>query len=536
MLFNSYVFLFAFLPVTLLGFAVAAKGGPSIAVAWLLACSLVFYAYWNPLFLFLIIGSIAVNYTAGRLLAATQNAGKSAIFVCSVAINLLLLGAFKYLAPSLHFLMRQGLVGTWSDFDIILPLGISFFTFTQIGYLVDRRDNLAEDLGALRYGLFVTFFPHLIAGPIIHVREIGPQLLAPETYKLRIDRVVPGFALFVIGLSKKVLLADPLSLIVAPGFSHPAALTFVTAWTTALAYAAQLYFDFSGYSDMAIGLAGMFGFRFPINFNSPLRARSIIEFWQNWHITLSRYLRLLLYNPLAVAVTRYRLARGLKTSQKALASPFAFAAMVALPTFFTMALAGIWHGAGIQFFVFGLLHAAYLTVNQAWRVFRARARHGATPESESRFSVVWQVLLTQTAVLVSFVFFRSDSCTTALHFLAGMIGAHGISLPDQLAPDLVRLGGIGRFLIAHILAPDTLAIAKPENLLRILASFAIIWLAPNSQQIMGKFAAVIDEVHGRAPALLQWRPNFAWALITAIMLWASVTSLRQSTEFLYFQF
>jgi alginate O-acetyltransferase complex protein AlgI len=537
MLFNSYPFLFAFLPLCLVGYFVATKLSPTAAAAWLVLCSLGFYGYWNPAFLLLIVLSVAFNYAIGRLMSrAASPGGKSVLFVTGIAANIGLLGVFKYLGPSLHFFVEHGVIGNWWDLSIILPLGISFFTFTQIGYLVDRRDRLAEDLGLLRYSLFVIFFPHLIAGPIIHVREIGPQLTAAATYRLRAEKFAPGLALFAIGLAKKVLLADPLSGFVGAGFSHPGALTLLTGWAVALAYAVQLYFDFSGYSDMAIGLAGMFGLRFPINFDSPLRSRSIIEFWQRWHMTLTRYLRLLLYNPIAIRIARRRVARGLKVSDSALAKPSVFAVMVALPTFVTMGLAGVWHGAGLQFAVFGLLHAAYLTVNQAWRIFYVHWQHTSMPARERPLSMVWQVGLTLVAVLVSFVFFRADSCATAVRVLGSMVGVNGFRLPDQLAPELARFGDAGRFVIAHLLAPDTLAIAKPENLLRILLSFAIVWAVPNSQQIIGKFAPILENPSPGGRTELQWRPNMVWALIIGVLLWASVMSLGQSTVFLYFQF
>ncbi len=233
------------------------------------------------------------------------------------------------------------------------PLGISFFTFTQIGYLLDCRNGLARDRSPLNYTLFVAFFPHLIAGPILHNREIMPQFADAATYRYSAHNLAAGLGIFLLGLLKKCLLADPCAAVVGPGFANPDALTFFPAWQVALSYSLQLYFDFSGYSDMAIGLARMFNVRFPLNFNSPYKARSVIEYWQRWHMTLTRYLNLCLYDPLALAITRRRRARGQSTRREAQATPLGFAQMVLLPIFVTMTLAGIRHGSGPTFLVFG---------------------------------------------------------------------------------------------------------------------------------------------------------------------------------------
>jgi D-alanyl-lipoteichoic acid acyltransferase DltB (MBOAT superfamily) len=372
MIFSSNAFIFAFLPLALLGYYLVARLGVLAANAWLVAASLIFYTYWNPWFLIVLIGSIAWNYTMGAwVYRIDERRARLRLGVLWTAIvgNLLLLTYYKYLFPTLSFFVGQGLLAPSWNMSVVLPLGISFFTFTQIGYLLDSYDGRAKERGLISYMVFVTFFPHLIAGPILHNREILPQLIDPAAKKLRSENLAVGLAMFTMGIVKKVLIADPLGFTADHGFGAIGGLDTGNAWVTVLAYSLQLYFDFSGYSDMAIGLARMFGIVFPVNFNSPYKAASIIEFWSRWHMTLTRYLTLYLYNPLAMAANRKRVARGLGTSKKATRNLPAFASLIVWPTFFTMGLAGVWHGAGLQFLVFGLLHASYLSINHAWRVF-----------------------------------------------------------------------------------------------------------------------------------------------------------------------
>lgn len=530
MIFNSHAFLLLFLPIAFTGYLVASRGPIVMSVAWLVLCSLAFYGFWNPAFLVLLIGSILFNYLSGHLIGNSDERSKNLVFIFAVAANLTLLGFFKYLGPLLDFASEYGMLKSPTALHVILPLGISFFTFTQIGYLVDRRDGLATDLGFLRYMLFVTFFPHLIAGPILHVREIGAQLLDGETYKPKLAKIAPGLSLFALGLAKKVLIADPLAAGVALGFARPAELGFVTGWATAIAYTMQLYFDFSGYSDMAIGLAGMFGMRFPANFNSPYKSRGMIEFWQRWHMTLSRYLQLLLYNPISLAITRRRVAKGLKVSHKALKSPSAFASLVVVPTFITMGLAGIWHGAGLQFLVFGLLFAFYLIINHAARVYG----HGtvARTEKASLLEISWKVCLTFIAVVVALVFFRANSCTDAVQILYSMVGGHGGGVPETIVSALHLPGLLTQILTEKV----PLHLPIQDLVFRILVCFVLVWSMPNSQQILGNFSPTLEPSVQARWSLLRWQPNYLWAISIGLLLWTSIMSLNQSTTFLYFQF
>jgi alginate O-acetyltransferase complex protein AlgI len=256
LLFNSYVFLFAFLPATLIGFHVAARMGHRLAAAWLALASLAFYAWWNPPFVLLLLGSIAFNFGIGHLIATGGKSGRvqTWLLALGVAGNIGLLVWFKYLYALLGVLRAHGVADIPFD-NVVLPLGISFFTFTQIGYLVDVKQGVAKDRGLLSYVLFVTFFPHLIAGPILHNREMMPQFADRSTYRFSGENFCVGLTIFVIGLLKKCLLTDPLSTTVQAGFGSPENLAFFSAWYAVICYSFQLYFDFSGYSDMAIGVS-----------------------------------------------------------------------------------------------------------------------------------------------------------------------------------------------------------------------------------------------------------------------------------------
>ncbi len=288
------MFLLGFLPLTLAGFAVAGRLGPDWAKAWLIAASVLFYAAATPRFLPLLLASVAGNLLLLRLIAASGR--RDALAALGVGLNLAVLGWFKYAAPV-------------AGLDAGLPLGISFFTFTQIGCLLSQAISDTPPPRVADQALFVLFFPSLIAGPILNPREMLPQFSRPGGWGLTADNLATGAGFFLIGLLKKTLLADPLSPIVAAGFADPAALSLLPAWQAATAWSLQLYFDFSGYTDMAIGLAWMFGFRFPDNFEQPYRARSVIQYWQRWHMSLTRFLMANVHAPLTLAILRRRRAR-----------------------------------------------------------------------------------------------------------------------------------------------------------------------------------------------------------------------------------
>jgi D-alanyl-lipoteichoic acid acyltransferase DltB (MBOAT superfamily) len=536
MLFSSYIFIFGFLPLALAGFHLLCGLGRGPAAAWLVLASVAFYAWWNPLFVIMLAVSIGFNFAAAGAIGASARRPRlqKAILTAAIAANLGALVYYKYLASIMQAATGLGLIDVATP-DIVLPLGISFFTFTQIGYLVDIKQDVAKDRGILNYVLFVTFFPHLIAGPILHNREVMPQFGDGATYRFSTENLAVGLSIFVIGLAKKCLLADPLSVSVASGYAATTDLPLFAAWNAALCYSLQLYFDFSGYSDMAIGLARMFNVRFPLNFNSPYKATSIIEHWQRWHMTLSRYLALYVYNPIALAVTRRRADRGLGIGRSAQATFGGFAAMVMFPTLVTMGLAGVWHGAGLQFLVFGLLHGAYLTINHALRIVikRAPGRHD-TSVLVSRA----KVLVTYLAVLVASVFFRADSVGSALSMLGAMIGLHGIGAPPPPGFVLRELDGLGMAPVAQgivvLSAGEWLGLAG--HMAWMICLYGIVWGLPNTQQIMHRFSPTIGRVLPGPLQHLAWAPSRGWAVALGVAAAAGVLAIGGTSEFLYFQF
>jgi alginate O-acetyltransferase complex protein AlgI len=537
MLFNSFVFIFAFLPLALIGYYVLTAVGPRVSALWLIVISFVFYGWWNPQFLILFAASIIFNYLASEVIArfAARPQLQTGLLALAIAVDVGALVYYKYLEAIIGFLTGVGVLHG-PVMSIALPLGISFFTFTQIGYLVDKKDGLVTEKGFFYYILFVSFFPHLIAGPILHNREMMPQLSQARTYRFSAENLSVGMAIFAFGLVKKTLFADSMIGSVRAGFDHAGTASFNTAWIALLSYSLQIYFDFSGYSDMAIGLARMFNIRFPMNFNSPYKAASIIELWQRWHMTLSRYLALYVYNPLALAITRGRASRNMAIGRAAQATPGGFAAMVVFPTIITMAIAGMWHGAGLQYLVFGVIHGIYLSINHAMRILRP---HRLAPSGRS-FPHPAKVLATFAAILFALVFFRSSSVSAATQLLGGMIGLHGfdpVVLPYAI---LSRLGQHGLTLVNHgiisgISATDFINAAG--QLLWLVVLFVIVWCFPNTQQIMRQFEPTLGPVQaGPFAAQLSWRPNLVWAAAVGGALCLGVLAIGGTSEFLYFQF
>ena len=441
-----------------------------------------------------------------------------------MATNIALLFHYKYFVTLVNFAGELGFGSGRMD-DLILPLGISFFTFTQIGFLLDCRGGIVKERSLLSYVLFVTFFPHLIAGPILHHKEMMPQFAKAETYRFRFENLSIGGMLFVIGLAKKVLLADPIAGYADAGFAQPGELQFWSAWGTGLAYALQLYFDFSGYSDMALGLAKMFGIRFPLNFFSPYKASGIIEFWSRWHMTLTRYLTAYLYYPVAMAVSRYRSKHNLPVGTQGVSTLGGFAAAVILPTTFTMALAGIWHGAGLQYLIFGLMHAAYLSINHAWRVFVV-SRTPIAERTSNRLKTAGFVLLTFAAVIFAQAFFRAENTLDAVHLVEGMLGLRGFdSLPSVLYPADINWADSWRLFAGRHL-----------ETLHVLALLAIVWCLPNSHQIMGIHSPALAKPQPTSIAFLRWEPTAKWLVILAGLLLLCLMNLHKEARFLYFQF
>ncbi len=563
MLFNSFSFVLLFLPVALIGFFAASRAGKTTARVCLAFASFAFYIWWYAPFAVLLLISIVFNYSAGLALMRTKpGRARSALLAVAVATNLVALGYYKYAFAFFSWLTELGTIPEPWMSPVLLPLGISFFTFTQIGFLLDTRDGAVKDSSALNYVLFVTFFPHLIAGPILHHKEVMPQFAAATTYRFDPDNFARGFSLFTIGMLKKVWIADTFSATANAGFTNAGTLTAAGAWSAVLCYSIQLYFDFSGYSDMAIGIARMFNVRFPLNFNSPYRATNIIDFWARWHMTLTRYLTMYLFNPIAVRATRRLAAQGRPITRKALARPAPFLYTVVVPVAVTMGLAGVWHGAGSQFLVFGLLHAGYLIVNHTWRTFGP-----ATPANARRsYAVVLACgAATYLAVLVGQVFFRAASSADALRILGGMVGLHGsgylqssLRVPDWL-PTL-KSSALVQWLTGHGLMSSPGGAAGQSisltTLVALIGAYLLVWFTPNSQTICGitgsadKAKQAAQTPAGTMPeAIPGTRPRFvdrlaalrlgfsprAGAAIGA-MAAAGLLLIGAKSEFLYFQF
>jgi alginate O-acetyltransferase complex protein AlgI len=512
MLFNSYIFLFAFLPLALAGYYAAARlRGARACKLWLCAASFVFYGWWNPALVLLLGGSIAFNYLLSRYLVGGQKGPphQGKILFLAVAANLSVLVYYKYLFPLLDFFHAHG----WPNLDagsVILPIGISFYTFTQIGYLVDCRQGLVRDRNLLDYTLFVTFFPHLIAGPILHHREIMPQFAKDATFQLRADNIGVGLTLFTVGLAKKVLLADSIAPWVDAGFADLQHIALVNAWSVAVAYSMQLYFDFSGYSDMAIGLGIMFAIRMPLNFNSPYRSLSIIDFWQRWHMTLTRYATLLVYNPLSLQVARFRQRKGLPPGRRAALSGRGFASTIAFPTIATTVLVGVWHGAGQQFVLYGALHGAYLCVNHAWRLFFKPFVAPAMLNASVLYSILWRVVLTYGAVLIAMTLFRARSVFDAISLISGMCGVHGAGL--QLPGTFYLHTGFVLFL------------------------GVIAFGFPNIYQILGRWSPALTAVKALPARVPTWHPTGVNAAAFGVLLAVAMLYSQRAVRFLYFQF
>jgi alginate O-acetyltransferase complex protein AlgI len=447
---------------------------------------------------------VALNYLAGNWLERSR----SPVFLgLCVAANLAAIGWFKY--ANLLVGTAAELLGKPSPLlDITLPLAISFFTFQQIAYLVDIWRGTKPAQNFAHYALFVVFFPHLVAGPLLHHGEMLPQFADRAIFRVSWNNLAVGLALFTIGLIKKVGLADAVAPYADQVFGNIHAgekPTLVSAWAGAMAFTLQIYFDFSGYSDMAIGIARLFGVRLPINFNSPYRAASIIEFWRRWHITLSRFLRDYLYIPLG----GNRLGEGRRLSNLAI----------------VMLLGGLWHGAAWTFVIWGGLHGFYLVVNQGWRGLKARWGWGDGGIGGRAASSA----LTLLAVIIAWVFFRAQNFTDAAVMLQGMAGLNGFYLPESYAG---KLGFLGASFAAP---PDIGLYPTARQLLEMAGLFALCLFLPNSQELLAHRAPALD-FEGR-PSPFQLPLGVAGGVLCAAFCAAALMmSYAKPQPFIYFEF
>lgn len=405
MVFSSFEFILLFLPLTLAGYYLLARVRPAFALIFLAFASLVFYGWWNIACLWVILLSITVNFGFGRIIGVlkeTRPRRATAIMVTGIVFNLALLGYFKYFnffIDNINALAGMDLVFV----RIVLPLGISFFTFQKIAYLVDVRRERIDAYNVLHYVLFVTFFPQLIAGPITHHKEMVPQFSWLGATRLNWNNMAAGLFMFAIGLFKKIVIADGFATFASWGFDSALALTMPEAWLTSLCYTFQIYFDFSGYTDMAIGAALMFNIVLPVNFNSPYKAVTIQDFWRRWHITLSRFLRDYLYIPLGG--NRHGQARML---------------MAVMTTFI---LGGLWHGAMWTFVAWGALHGLALVIFHFW------SRRGTPLPAWAGWALTFMF------VNVTWVFFRAQDWASAIKVFHGMADWRSLSIPDRSAFD-----------------------------------------------------------------------------------------------------
>lgn len=517
MLFSSVEFLFFFLPVLLFVFFRLGARSHRLAATWLAAGSIFFYGWWNPVYVGLLLTSIVFNYLVGYALARGNDVGstrRKRLLALGVICDLLLLGYYKY--ANFFIGTLNAAAGTTYGFaEIILPLGISFFTFTQIAFLVDAARGEAKEFDFIHYTLFVTYFPHLIAGPVLHHKEMMPQFGSASTYRFSTEFLTVGLTVFAIGLFKKVVLADGVATYATPVFSaagHGETITFFQAWGGSLAYTLQLYFDFSGYSDMAIGLSYMIGVRLPINFNSPYKARNISDFWRRWHMTLSRFLRDYLYIPLGGnrkgTVRRY----------------------INLMT--TMLLGGLWHGAGWTFVMWGGLHGLYLVIHHAWE--KLRETLGGNTRQPTRAGRFVATAITFLAVVVGWVFFRASSFSAALAILHGMIGLNGAPLPDAIALHLPH--AVPWLAQAGITFTPGSGSEFVMTYLWIAALLVIVFFAPNSMEIMRKHPPALNFKADTPPSGMAWSAESRWGMVMALVLAGGLLSLARPSEFLYFQF
>jgi D-alanyl-lipoteichoic acid acyltransferase DltB (MBOAT superfamily) len=519
------------MPVSLLVYFLLGYFKMNAAKSWLAVLSFLFYGWWNPNYLFLLVVSILFNYGCGYCIQIFRERPKTAasILAFGISVNLGVLVYYKYLLTLFNWFHQQGLFPNDSWGAAILPLGISFFTFTQIGFLIDTQGGNTLERGFLEYVLFVTFFPHLIAGPILHHREIMPQFAKEETYSLHWDNIGVGISIFIIGLAKKVLIADQLAPIANDVFTHTADKHPLEAWTGVLAYSLQLYFDFAGYSEMALGLARMFNVKFPANFDSPYKSKSIIDFWQRWHISLTRYFTLYLYNPVSLWVIRRRQSKGLSLLKVGETTLEGFLTMLAMPTLFTMIIVGVWHGAGVQFFIFGLLHGLYICVNHAWRFFGPKAPKLPVSHFRSWCDGAWKWALTYLSVLIALTFFKAKNAEEAWQLILSMFGQGTGDSPG---------GATGT--VESIL--DYFGLAVPywnysNALITVAVLLGVILLLPNALQIFDKEGPSLTKVRS-APAFFsfQWQPNILWGFLLAVLGLVTLLMVTGNSEFLYFRF
>jgi D-alanyl-lipoteichoic acid acyltransferase DltB (MBOAT superfamily) len=519
-LFSSPTFVLLFVPVAVAGFGLLSRaGGRRPLLAWLVACSLVFYAAGGLPHMWIVLGSLALNWAFARLIARNRGprpAAARALAIAGVCANVALLAGYKLIDAGLFAGPQQGAPAFSVAQDLLIPLGLSFITFQQIAFLLDVRDRRI-DPEPLDYAFFILFFPQLVMGPIVHFREIVPQTLRREFCGLRWDNVAVGLAIFAVGLFKKVGIADPVALYTERVFAAAAVgqhLGLVDAWGAAFAFQVQIYFDFSGYADMAIGLARLFNLNIPINFDSPLRATDRFDLWRRWHISFAMFMRRYVFWPLQ----RNRLVP--------LPGPLALA--------LTALISGLWHGVGGTFILWGALQAALMLGGHYRRTLARRWKWGA-PGSAPRWRRVLACLVITMALGV---LFRAETMDAAGRIYVGMLWGSGLGFPARLLEIVgleplrdafagaTHMGGHAAF---HLAVAAVIIFALPPT--RCL--FERYWTALDQR------GTGVEAAPGIVPAIeraIRFRFSFPWAVFVALLLVVAALSFGEPRRFIYLQF
>ncbi|MBX2853855.1 MAG: hypothetical protein KTR21_02645 [Rhodobacteraceae bacterium] len=523
MTFSSYEFILIFLPLCYLGFLAVHRGfGWAGVYPYLAAMSLLFYAMFSATLTLVLVGSVLVNFALGRLIVQLRESGQATGWFTAGAVgaNLAMLGYAKYANFFIDITNSASGAG-FSHIDLIVPVGVSFFTFTQIGFLLEANSGQVGRVPFSRYALFATFFPCVTAGPILLQREIFGQMEEKQGPAYSTVALSIGLTIFAMGLFKKVILADSIAPYADTAFDGVAAgatIGVLEAWAGALAYTFQLYFDFSGYTDMAIGLGYIFGLKLPLNFNSPFRATSISEFWRRWHMTMTRFFTTYLYTPLAVRGTRTAMQAGYSPVQRWLIAS-------AIPVVFTFFIAGIWHGAGWTFVVYGLIHGAALAVNHGWRQFKG---------ADLGPQVGW--VLTMSVVVTGLVVFRAPDMQVAGTIIASMWGYEffGEALRGEWSGAVLVVNGA----VAADYLGDRVKLDLQSAFLLIAAYGGLVLSAPNTQEVLRNYWVSCDPQpeEDQDTAWLRWRPNLAWGMAAGLVFVIALSSMGDHSHFLYYKF
>lgn len=513
MLFNSYEFIFIYLPILVFTMYLLSKfKNFNLTLGALVFFSLVFYAYWNPLYLLLLIPLAMINYYLAywiiKISEKKYYSFNKILLIFGLTLDISVLCYFKYM---------NFFIGIYSDIsrteihhlNIILPLGISFFIFQKIAYLIDAYRGEVKNKSLLNFLFFVSFFPQLIAGPIVHHKDIIPQLDNKDALKISSKNITLFITIFSIGLSKKILFADNISQFSSPIFnsiSNGYAPNFLEAWIGALSYSMQIYFDFSGYCDMAIALGLLFGIKLPLNFNSPYKSLNIIDFWRRWHMTLSKFLRDYVYIILGGnkngGVRRY------------------------INLFITMLVGGFWHGANWTFIIWGALHGLFLIVNHTWRFVTTNKKYF---EFNNIIFKIFSFAITYLSVVIAWVFFRSENINSAIVMIKSMFLFNEISLPIGLA------GKFQFFSQQKINFHGVTELGLQEAVISLVILHLIVFTMPNTQEIIGYYE-ITNKKSNIILKYLNWKPNLKWCLIMVILTMFTILKVSAVSEFIYFQF